>query len=412
MQQVALTWLVWEVTRSPFWLGLVGFCSQVPAFFLAPVAGVVVDRVNRHRLILLTQTLAMLQAFVLAALAFQVEDSTQVPPFLLPTVLALGLFLGAVNVFDMTGRQAFLVEIVDRREDLANAIALNSSMVNATRLVGPALAGQVLAHAGAAICFLVNGFTYLAVLAALLAMRLRPRPRPHHTTRLVEGLREGFRYAFGFAPIRALLLLLALVSLASTVATVLYPVFADKVLGGGAATFSYLTAASGLGALAAAVWLASRQTVLGLGKWIALAAGAFGLGLVGFSYSENIWLSLLLLTVTGGSMMVQMAASNTILQTIVEEDKRGRVMSLYTLAFLGTAPLGSLLAGFLGDAVGAALAVRIAGVCCVVGGVLFALWLPALRAEVRPIYVRMGILPEMAAGVQAASELTLPPRGR
>jgi MFS family permease len=412
MQQVALTWLVWDVTRSPFWLGLVGFASQIPSFFLAPVAGVLVDRVNRHRLLLLTQTLAMLQAFLMAALALQVSEGRQVPDYFLPTILGLGCFLGTVTVFDMTARQAFLTEIIDRREDLGNAIALNSSMVNGTRLVGPALAGLLLAQTGAAVCFLVNGLSYLAVLAALLVMRLQPRPIRRHTAPLVQGLSEGFRYVFGFAPIRVLLLLLALVSLASTFATVLYPVFADKILGGGATTLGYLMAASGLGALASALWLASRQSVLGLGKWIPLASGAFGLALVGFSYSENTWLSLLLLLVAGAGMMVEMAATNTILQTIVEEDKRGRVMSWYALAFLGTVPLGSLLAGGLADRLGAPLTVRVAGLCSTAGALLFAFWLPALREQVRPIYVRIGILSEAAAGVQAASELTLPPRGR
>jgi MFS family permease len=410
MQQVALTWLVWEVTHLPFWLGLVGFASQLPSFFLAPVAGVLVDRVNRHRLLLLTQTLAMLQAFVMAALAFQVGGGREVPDYFLPAVLLLGFFLGTVNVFDMTARQAFLTEMIDRREDLGNAIALNSSMVNGTRLVGPALAGLLLAQAGAAVCFLVNGLSYLAVLAALLAMRLRPGER--HRAPLVKGLSEGFRYVFGFAPIRTLLLLLALVSLASTFATVLYPVFADNILGGGATTLGYLMAASGLGALAAALWLASRQSVLGLGKWIPLASGTFGLALVGFSYSKDLRLALVLLLLTGAGMMVEMAATNTILQTIVEEDKRGRVMSWYALAFLGTAPVGSLLAGWLANRLGAPLTVRLAGLGSTAGAVLFALWLPALREQIRPIYRRIGILPEAVAGVEAATELTLPPRGR
>ncbi len=402
MQQVAAAWLVFELTHSSWWLGVVNFAGQMPAFFVAPFAGVLVDRWNRHRLLILTQTLMMLQAFALAALALTHVIHVW-------HLLALSALLGLVNAFDMTGRQAFLTQIVARREDLANAIALNSSMVNGTRLVGPALAGVVLAGAGAGVCFLVNGISYLAVLAALLAMCVTQAERKAPHPPLVQGLREGFAYAFGFPPIRALLLLLAAASLMGFSYAVLLPVFATDVLHGGARMLGVLTAASGVGALLAAMWLAARKTVLGLGRVIAVAPAAAGLGLIAFSFSQWWWLSAPLLSVTGFALMAQMASSNTILQTIVDEDKRGRVMSLYTMAFLGMSPLGSLLIGWLADVLGAPAALLISGVSCVLASLAFAHYLPSLRARVRPIYTRLGILPQAAAGVQAATELTTPP---
>jgi MFS family permease len=406
MQQVALAWLVFELTGasadSAFWLGLVNFCGQAPALVLAPFAGVFVDRWNLHRLLLVTQTLMMLQAFAVAALALTGTADV-------PALIALSVVLGVVNVFDMTARQAFYATMIDRREDLANAIALNSSMVNGSRLVGPALAGLLLAETSAGVCFLVNGVSYLAVLAALLAMRLGPRPRPPHRGPVQAGLREGLSYAWGFAPIRAILLLLSLVSLMGMSYSVLLPVFAKDVLRGGPAEYGLLGAAAGVGALAGALLLAARHSVLGLGRWIALTPALFGAALVGFSFSDKLGLSLPLLVVAGFAMMVHMAASNTVLQTVVDEDKRGRVMSLYTMAFLGTLPLGSLLAGSLAHQIGAPGMVRLGGACCVVASLLFAVQLPRLREKVRPIYVRMGILPEVAAGLGAASDVTVPP---
>lgn len=399
MQQVALSWLVYITTESPFWLGMVTFCGQLPTFFLAPVAGVVVDRVNRHRLIVVTQTLAMTQAFVLAFLVLS-------DLIVLWQILVLSAFLGIVNVFDMTGRQAFFTQMIARREDLANAIALNSSMVNGTRLVGPALAGLLLAWTSAGVCFLINGVSYLAVLAALLAMEVPPRSDEAPPKRFVHGLGEGIRYAFGFTPIRDILLLLSLVSLTGMSYTVLLPIFAREVLKGGADTLGWLTAAAGLGALTSAVALAARKTVLGLGRWIAVAPGLFGVALIAFSFSVNLWLSMTFLLVAGFALMAGLAASNTILQTIVDEDKRGRVMSFYAMAFMGVAPLGSLVAGTLADRIGAEVVVRIAGGVCIVGSIIFALRLPHVRAAIRPIYRNLGILPEVATGIDAASELT------
>jgi MFS family permease len=299
--------------------------------------------------------------------------------------------------------------MVSGREALANAVALNSSMVNGARLVGPALAGILLAETSEGVCFLCNGLSYLAVIAALLAMSVPPRERPVHHAPIVEGLREGFRYAFGFPPIRAILLLLGLVSLTGMSYAVLMPVFATDILKGDARTLGWLNTSAGMGALAGALFLANRESVLGLGRWIALAPALLGVGLLLFSFSEALWLSMALLLVTGFGMMVQMAASNTVLQTIVEEDKRGRVMSFYTMAFMGCAPLGSLLAGALAERLGAPNMVRIAGVCTLAGSAYFAMYLPRLRQLVRPLYVRMGILPEVAAGIGTESELAVPP---
>ena len=404
MQQAAMTWLVYQLSDSSFLLGLVGFAGQLPTFFLAPVAGVWADHWNRHRLLLTTQTLAMLQAFVMAGLAH--TGMLTVGP-----ILVLSLFLGIVNAFDMTVRQAFMTEMLERKEDLANAIALNSSMVNGTRLIGPSLAGAVLGWVGAATCFLLNGLSYLAVLAALAAMRIAPRRLPHGRPRVWRGLREGFEYAFGFAPIRAILLLLGLTSVAGMSYAVLMPVFARDVLHGGPMTYGLLMAAAGAGALAAAVYLAARRSILGLGLRIALAPALLGLGLIAFSYSDILWVSLALLAVVGFAVMVQMAASNTILQTIVPEDKRGRVMSFYAVAFLGLAPIGSLLTGALAGpgALGPQGTLRAGGLCCVVGSLIFLTQLGRIRELIRPIYREIGVLPPVAAGIQTASEITVPP---
>jgi MFS family permease len=388
------------LTESYWWLGVVGFAGQIPTFFLAPVAGVLVDRTNRHRLLVLTQTLAMVQAFIVAGLAL--AGVIEVWHILLMSVL-----LGVVNAFDMTVRQAFMVDLVTGQEDLANAIALNSTMVNGTRLVGPAVAGLLLAWTSAGVCFLVNGLSYLAVLAGLFAMRVPFRQRTEPPAAAWPELREGLAYALGFGPIRSLLLLLALVGLMGMSYSVLLPVFAADYVGGGPYTLGYLSAASGIGALVAAVHLAARQSVLGLGKWIAAAPALFGSGLVVFSASRVWWLSCLALVIAGFGMMTHLAASNTILQTIVEDDKRGRVMSLYTMAFMGTVPLGSLLTGFVAERIGAAETVRIGALACIGGSIVFAFQLRGLRAQIRPIYIVKGIIPEVNKGIETASELVV-----
>ncbi len=402
IQQIAMSWLVYRLTGSALILGLVGFLGQLPGFVIAPFAGVLADRWDRHRMLLATQAVSMLQALTLAVLVLTGRIDV-------PALLALSALLGIVNGFDIPVRQAFLVQMVGRKEDLANAIAVNSSMFNAARLVGPALAGVIIALVGEGICFLLNGLSYLAVLAALLAMRIERTDGRPAARNVLHQLAEGFGYAFRFGPMRSVLLLVALVSLTGTPYTVLMPVMAADVLHGGAHTLGALMAATGLGALVGAIYLASRRSVLGLGRLIVVAAALFGLGLIAFSRSRSVGLSMAVLAVVGFGMMVQMASSNTILQTIVDEDKRGRVMSLYTMAFTGMMPLGSLLAGSIASRFGAPATIAVGGAACVAGAMVFARQLPRIREQVRPVYMRLGILPQATAGVQAASNLMTPP---
>jgi MFS family permease len=401
MQQVAMIWLVFRLSHSAFLLGTVGFCSQIPAFFLAPMAGVFTDRWNLHRTIIITQSLAMLQALTLAVLSLTGVVAVW-------HVLLLSVCMGLINAFDMPARQAFLIQMVEGRADLTSGIGLNSSMFNAARLVGPAIAGFLIAAVGEGLCFLLNALSFVAVLAALLWMRLGPPKEVKPPQQVWDELREGFRYAFGFPPIREILLLLAVVNLAAMPLTVLLPVFATAVLHGGPDTLGLLTAAMGLGALVGAMMLALRKGVLGLGRQIVWASGLCGLGLIAFSFSGVLWLSLLLLMMTGFAVMMEMAASNTILQTIVDDDKRGRVMSFYMMSFLGVAPVGSLLAGSLASHIGAPRVVQLAGTMCVAGAVVFGSRLSGLRKLIRPIYQRIGILPDMTAGVPTVAELTVP----
>jgi MFS family permease len=403
MTRIATSWLVYRLTGSELLLGVVGFAGQIPSFLLAPFAGVLVDRWNRHRLLVATQALAMLQSLALALLALSGTINIH-------HLIWLSVLQGIINAFDMPARQAFVVEMIERREDLPNAIALNSSMVNAARLVGPSVGGVIIAAVGEGWCFMIDAVSYLAVIASLLAMSVAPRALKQMKERnMLRQLREGWTYAARFAPIRDVLIMLALVSLVGMPYTVLMPVFANQVLRGGPNTLGLLMAASGVGALLGALFLASRKSVLGLGKYIPLTAAAFGAGLVAFSFSRSLWLSMLLMVVTGLGFMVQMAASNTVLQTIVDEDKRGRVMSFYTMAFMGTAPFGSLLAGGVAERIGAPLTLMLGGVGCVLGAIWFALTLPKLRRDVRPIYVKIGILPEVAAGIHTTAELSVPP---
>lgn len=386
MQQVAMTWLVYRLTNSALLLGLLGFMTQIPGFFIAPVAGVLTDRWNRHRSVIITQALATLQAFVVFGFAY--AGVVQVWH-----LMVLGLCLGIINAFDMPLRQAFLSEMVRGKDDLANAIALNSSIFNGARLVGPSVAGLLLAAGGEDTCFLVNALSYIPVLAALFAMRDLPARPVRPRTAIVAGLKEGFRYAFGFPPIRSLLVLLALVSMVITSLSVLMPVFAKETLQGGAQTLGFLMASSGAGALIGALYLASRSSVRGLGIRIALATASFGLGIIAFSFSHHLVISMGLLIVIGFGVMLQMGGSNTILQTIVEEDKRGRVMSLYTMAFLGMSPVGSLLGGWLSNRIGAPRTMQLAGIVVMGAAALFLRQLPEMRKLIRPIYQQAGILP-------------------
>lgn len=389
MTRIATSWLVYRLTGSSLLLGVVSFAGQIPTFVLAPFAGVLVDRVNKHRMLVWTQVLAMLQSFALAVLAL-------LKVITVPEVIGLALFQGFINAFDMPSRQAFLVEMVDRREDLGNAIALNSSLVNGARLLGPSIGGIVIAAVGEGWCFFLDGVSYLAVIASLLMMHVARGPvRATEPRRGLHQLAEGWRYVSRFAPIRTILLLLALVSLMGMPYTVLMPVIASQTLHGGPALLGALMAATGVGALAGALYLAQRTTVLGLGRVIPATSALFGAGLVAFSFTRVPWVATVTLVVVGFGMMVQMAASNTIIQTIVEDDKRGRVMSFYSMAFMGMAPFGGLLAGTVAHRIGAPHTILVSGIACMLAAAWFATRLPVLRHLVRPIYREIGVLPPL-----------------
>jgi MFS family permease len=365
MQAVAMPWLVYRLTDSVILLGVVGFTGQILTFLLAPVAGVLADRWNRRRLVTVFQTLAMFQALALAVLTLAGLIEVW-------HIIVLSLFGGFIRGFEIPTRQSFIVEMLDDRSDLPNAIALNSFLVNGARLVGPSIAGAIIVLTGEGWCFLLNAISFGAVIVALVAMRITPRKIAPPTTDVLGGLREGFRYAWRSPPIRSVLLLLSLVSLMGVPYTTLMPVFAKDILRGDAYTMGFLMAAVGTGAVLGAVFLASRKAVAGIGRIIAVGAAAFGLGLVAFGLSRSFWLSMPLLVWTGCGMMMQMASSNTLLQTIVDEDKRGRVMSFYTMAFMGMGPFGSLLAGGLADLLDAPRTVIIGGIVTIAGALLFA----------------------------------------
>lgn len=385
MQQVAINWLVYRLTGSAMLLGVVGFTSQIPSLVLTPVAGVLADRWDRRRLLIVTQALSMMQAAAFAAVVL--ADVVQVWQ-----IVALSLVLGVVNAFDIPVRQAFVVEMVENREDLGNAIALNSALFNAARLVGPSIAGLIVGVAGEGVCFLINSVSYLAVIAALAAMRLTARQHRAESRHVLHELGEGFTYAFGFGPIRSILLLVALVSFMGMPYTTLLPVFARDVFHGGAGTFGSLITAAGVGALVSTLFLASRTTVLGLGRITTASVAIFGAAIASFAMSSSLLLSLALLAMAGFGMMAMMASCNTILQTIVEEDKRGRVMSFFSVAINGATSLGSLLAGSLAGSIGARQTLLLGGIACLAGAALFAKNLPNIREKVRPIYLQKGII--------------------
>jgi len=375
IQIIAVSWLVYRLTNSPFLLGAVGFASQIPTFLLAPFAGVLADRLNRRRILIITQSLFMIQALILAILALTGNIAVW-------HILVLGVFVGLVNGFDIPARQAFVVDIIENRNDLVNAIALNSSMFNAARLLGPAVAGILIAATGEGACFLINSISFLAVIFALLAMRIKTKKPTQQNSHILQGLKEGFIYAFGFPPIRYILLLLSLVSLMGMSYAILMPIVAKEILGGGARTLGLLMGATGLGALAGTVFLASRKSVQGLEKIITWGTLIFGAGVVAFSFSRVLWMSLLLLLGVGFGMMIQMGASNTVLQSLTEDDKRGRVMSFFAMAFMGMAPFGSLLAGSLTSWIGADNTLLISGVCCIFGSLFFSRKLLLIRREI------------------------------
>jgi len=384
----ATSWLVYRLTGSAFLLGVVGFAGQFPAFLLTPVAGIFVDRWNRHRLLVATQTLSMLVSFSLAGLTLSGRIN-------MPAIIAILVVQGFVNAFDLPCRQAFVVSIIEDKADLANAIALNSSMFNIARVLGPSVAGTIIAVSNEGWCFMFDGISYMAVIAALLRMRVATAERrPVLGRTALAQFREGSTYAFGSPAIRAILLLLAVVSLVGVPYTVLMPIIAGDVLHGGPHTLGLLMTATGGGALLGAIWLASRRSIAAVSDMIPVAAAIFGGGLIAFAFSRVLWLSLVCMLFTGFGLMVQAASSNTVVQTIVPDDKRGRVMSFFLMAYLGTAPFGSLLAGALTSRIGAGPTLLAGGICCVMAAGWFATGLKAFRAHVHPIYRDLKLLPE------------------
>ncbi len=397
MTRIATSWLVYRLTKSALLLGTVGFAGQIPTFVLAPLAGVIVDRIDRRKVLVWTQSLAMVQSLALAWLTLSHRIT-------ISEVLALSVMQGVINAFDMPGRQSFMVKMVEDKADLSNAIAINSSMVNVARLIGPSLAGMLIAATNEGWCFLVDGVSYIAVIASLLMMRLPAANIERATTTMVAQLREGWTYVVNFAPIRTILLMFALLSLMGWPFMVLMPLFAAQVLHGGPHTLGFLMGAVGVGSLGSALSMVMRRSVRGLTKMIPIAATAFGIGLVCFGLSSVMWLSMLMMLVTGYGMMQGLTASNTILQTLVDEKMRGRVMSYYTMAFVGMAPFGSLLAGALAHAIGAPRTVIVSGVACILGSVWFWTRLKSIRKDIRPIYERLGIVPQRNLVVEESAE--------
>ena len=383
--RLASSWLVYRLTDSEFLLGLVAFVGQIPSLVLSPIAGVYIDRWDRHRVLVATQVLSMLQSGTLAVLTLTGRVTVA-------DVLILQGCQGLVNAFDTPARQSFVVQMVEDRADLPNAIALNSSLVNGSRMIGPAIGGALIATVGEGWCFAVDTISYVFVIGSLLAMKVATRAREIDTTSVLDALRAGFTYVSGFAPVRSGLLLVALVSMLGMPYQVLMPVMASDVLGGDSNTLGVLMTATGLGALVGSAYLASRHTVVGLGRRIGQAAMLFGAALVAFASSRNLWLSLALLPFTGAGFIIALAATNTVVQTVVPEALRGRVMAFYTVAFLGTAPIGSLFAGIAAERIGAPMTIAIGGAACFVGGVWFYTTLPRLRAIIHPIYAERGLL--------------------
>jgi MFS family permease len=386
MTNVATGWLVYRLTGSALLLGTVSFAGQIPTSLLALFAGVWVDRLDRRKVLVWTQTLCMVQSLSLAGLTLSGRIT-------IPWLLGLSAMQGCINAFDMPGRQSFMVEMVEDKRDLQNAIAINSSMVNAARLIGPSIAGILIAMTSEGWCFLIDGISYLAVIWSLLAMHIEPHAIERKATSALTELKAGWTYVSGFLPIRTILLLFVVSSLMGMPFVVLMPIFAKSVLHGGAHTLGFLMASMGLGALISALSLVARKTVRGLLKMIPLAAAVFGLGLIGFGLSHVFWLSMIMVLFAGMGMLQGMAVSNTVIQTIVSEDKRGRVMSYYTMAFIGMTPFGSLLAGTMAHHFGAPMTVIFCGSAVLLGAIWFATRLTAVRREIRPIYQEMGILP-------------------
>ncbi|MEZ5291154.1 MAG: MFS transporter [Vicinamibacterales bacterium] len=386
MTRLATSWLVYRLTDSAFLLGLVAFAGQAPSLVLPPLAGVWVDRWDRHKVLVTLQILAMLQSLAMAGLTLSGLITV-------PWIIGLALFQGFISAVEIPTRQSFVVRMIDDRADLSNAIALNSSNFNSARLIGPAIAGGLVAAVGEGYCFLIDGLSYLAVIWGLLAMKLTPDDRPRTTRHVWHELSEGWQYLVQATPIRVLFIFLGVIGIMSAPYTALTPLVAGRTLGGGAHTLGFLMTASGVGALLCAVRLVMRTTVVGLGRMMTVAVAAFGAGCIGLGVSERLWLSMLLMAITGYGLMYQVVATNTIVQTIVDDDKRGRVMSYYTIALAGSGPVGSLLGGSLASRIGVEATYAACGGACLLMALWFWRQLPALREAVRPRYVELGIIP-------------------
>ena len=396
MQTVAQSWLVYRLTNSSLLLGSIGFASQFPVFLVAPIGGTIADRGNRRKLVIATQTASMILAFILAVL-------TLTHVVRVWHIFVLAALLGVVNAFDIPARQAFLVDMVGK-EDLMNAIALNSSMFNGARIIGPAVAGILVASIGEGWCFFANAVSYIAVITGLIMMRVsKPYFDAKAATRsATEQIIEGFEYVRSTGPIRILLLLLGLVSLVGMPYAVLMPIFADTILHSGARGLGLLMGATGVGALLGALTLAARTGLKGLGKWVAVCSAGFGASLILFSFSHWFWVSAAFLVPVGAFMMVQMAASNTLIQSMVPDQLRGRVMAVYSMMFMGMAPFGAFFAGAIAARLGAPITVAIGGVACIAGSIAFGMKLPMFRVEARRL-----IIAQSLAGGDPAQEITM-----
>jgi MFS family permease len=386
VQSVALMWLAYRLSGSTWFTGLVGFLQSVPHLFLGPFAGVLGDRVSRRKMLITVLSLLALQSTALAILA-----GTKL--ITMPQLAALALFAGICNAFETPTRQSIFVQLLEHREDLPNAIALNSILMNGTRLIGPSIGGLLIAFFDETVCFALNAVSYLAVVIALLGLRIvhrRPKRAPSHP---LADLAEGWRYAMGMLPVRRMLFTLGAVSFSISPYSTLMPAMAVQVFGGGAELVGLFVGAVGAGAFISAVTLARRPSVRGLGKWLPTAAIVAGLGAIGFGFSSNVYASVVLMMMAGFGMFMTGAACNTIIQTVVDEEKRSRVMSYYTMFFIGIAPFGHYGAGWLAEHIGVRLTFVTGGVIALLTGVAFALQMKTFRSHLRLVYVSRGIIP-------------------
>ncbi len=397
MQRIATSWLVYRLTGSAVMLGVVGFVSQIPTFMLSPLGGVAADRWNKKTIFFATQVLAMAQALLLAILVVTGKITVA-------WIIALNIVLGILNAFDITARQSFVVDMIEDKEDLGNAIALNSSMVNGARLLGPSITGILIASFGEGVCFFINSASYLVIIVALLTMKIPLKVKTIRNTRVLHDFKEGFVYVSNSAPMRSILLLLALVSLFGMSYMVLMPVFAKQVLGGGPRTLGFLMGAAGFGALCGALFLASRKNSYNISRMIPASAALFGAGLIAVSFTRSLWLALLMLAFTGCGMMVQGASSNTVLQVLVDDDKKGRIMALYAMAFMGMAPFGALVAGCLAGYMGTPHTLMIGGTFCILGAFVFSKDILLAKDIKRPLEKEITL--EVEKGIEVSEEVT------